>query len=136
MKKMVQKLFNICLILAITCTTFMPAFSIEAATPYTVEMVSNTTNNKVIGSYSTYSEAVKVMNAQNSTSTSVATVYKNGVVVNSKYAIFRLKPNTKTVYLYQNSGDSTAYTYTSPSYMTDTAFLDSNVCPKCTHDFI
>ncbi len=126
MKKMVQKLFNICLILAITCTTFMPAFSIEAATPYTVEMVSNTTNNKVIGSYSTYSEAVKVMNAQNSTSTSVATVYKNGVVVNSKYAIFRLKPNTKTVYLYQNSGDSTAYTYTSPSYMTDTAFLDSN----------
>lgn len=99
-----------------------------AAGAYSVEMVTNTSNNKVIGTYSTYSEALGVMNSQTSTSTSVASIYKNGKIINSKYALFQLKvkSSSTTINLYQNAGDSTSYTYTAPYYMSDAALIDSN----------
>ncbi|MBQ9011353.1 MAG: DUF5011 domain-containing protein [Bacilli bacterium] len=123
---MSKRLINLFLIFILVLPFFAPMEKAEAANAYSVVMVSNTSNNETVGTYATYSEAVKAMNAQTSTSSKVASIYKNGTIINSKYAIFRLKPNNGTVNLYQNSGDWSAYTYTRPSSMTDTAFLDSN----------
>lgn len=114
-------LFFSCFLL---CFLLFP--SVKAASSYTVKMVSGSSNNKVIGSYSSYSEAVSVMNKQNSSSTSVASIYKDNKIINSRYAIFRFNPSNNTINLFQNAGDSTAYTYTNPSSMTDTAFINSN----------
>lgn len=97
-------------------------FSVKASSSYSVEMVSNQSNNKVVGTYSSYEEALKVMNNQNSTDSNVATIYKDGVPVDSKYAIFKFKPSN-VYYLYRNSNDSTSYTYTHGSYGTDAALL-------------
>ena len=106
---------------------FLPC-AVKAAGPYSVEMVTNSSNNMVIGTYSTYSEAVRVMNNQTSSSTSVASIYKNGKIINSKYALFQLKvkSSSATINLYQNASDSTSYTYTAPYYMSDAALIDSN----------
>ena len=105
---------------------FVPPIKASAAGAYSVVMVSGTAGNKTVGSYSNYQDAVNAMNKQNSTSTSVATVYKNGKVINSKYAIFKLKPSTGTFNVYQDINDSSAYTYINPSSMLDTAFIDYN----------
>ena len=116
-----------CLLLTISFfAPFFPEFKVKAAGAYSVVMVSGTAGNKTVGTYSTYAEAVNVMNKQNSTSTSVATVYKNGKVINSRYAIFKLKPSTGTFNVYQELSDSSAYTYINPSSMLDTAFIDYN----------
>ena len=100
---------------------FMPFSKVEAASTYTVEMVANQTGNKVVGTYSSYSAALNAMNAQNSTASSVATIYRDGVPVDSKYAIFKFKPG-KTYNLY-TSATGGAYTYVHGSYGTDAALL-------------
>ena len=101
---------------------------VEAAGAYSVEMVTNSSNNRVIGTYSTYNEALNVMNNQSSNASSVASIYKNGKIINSKYALFQLKvkSSSATINLYQNAGDSTSYTYTAPYYMSDAALIGSN----------
>ena len=106
-----KKFSIITLILTIVLTSFMPFYKVEAATPYTVEMVSNNTNNAYVGSYSSYEDAVKAMNSQNSTSTSVATIYKDGVPIDSKYAIFKFKPTANNEY-YNLYSSSTGPMYT------------------------
>lgn len=126
MSKFFGKVFYLFLTLLIVVPLFIPSYEVKASSSYSVVMVSNSTNNKTVGTYSSYSEALKVMNSQNSTSTSVASIYKNGKIINSRYAIFQFYPNTGTVNLYQNASDFTAYTYTNPSSMTDAAFIDSN----------
>lgn len=126
MIKGLGKVCNLFLALLIVVPLLMPSYRVFAASSYSVVMVSNSTNNKTVGTYSSYDEALKVMNAQNSTSTSVASIYKNGKIINSKYAIFQFYPNNGTVNLYQNASDFTAYTYTNPSSMTDAAFIGSN----------
>lgn len=99
-----------------------PVYQVKAATPYTVEMVSNSSNNQYIGSYNSYEEALSAMNSQNSTETSVATIYKDGAPIDSKYAIFKLKPGG--VYnLYSSSNSSSVYTSIHGSYGTDAALL-------------
>ncbi len=105
---------------------FLPTHALAAT--YSVEMVSSSTNNQVVGTYSTYNAAVNAMNAQTSSATKVAAIYKNGVIINAKYAIFqfKVKSSSSTVYLYQNAGDTTSYTYTAPAYMTDAAFIGAN----------
>ena len=117
-----RKLSIITLIVITVLFSFMPFYKVEAATPYTVEMVSNTRGNEVVGSYSSYDEAVKAMKSQNSSSTSVATVYKDGRAVDSEYAIFKFKPGN-TYNLYRESNSSSAYTYVHGSYGVDAAFL-------------
>ena len=102
--------------------TFLPFYKVEAASTYTVEMVVNQTGNKVVGNYSSYSAALNAMNAQNSTSTNVATIYKDGVPVDSKYGIFKFKPG-KTYNLYRNSNSSSAFTAVHGTYGTDAALL-------------
>lgn len=123
-----HKVVNVLMCLLILCSFFGPFIpSAKAAGAYSVVMVSGTSGNKTVGSYSTYSEAVSVMNKQNSTSTNVATVYKNGKVINARYAIFKLKPaGNATSNVYQNVNDSSAYTYINASSMLDTAFIDYN----------
>ncbi len=100
----------------------LPFTSAKAAGTYSVELVTGSSSNQVIGTYGSYSEAKNVMESQNSNNASVATIYKDGVPVDSKYAIFKLKPNTM-VYLYRDSSSSSRYTYLNASYGTDTALL-------------
>lgn len=94
----------------------------KALGSYSVEMVSGTSSNRVIGTYSSYNEAKNVMENQNSNSSETATVYRNNVPVDSKYAIFKFKPNTM-IYLYKNSGSTSYYTYLNSSYGSDAAVL-------------
>ena len=117
-----RKLSIITLIFITALSNFIPFYKVEAATPYTVEMVSNTRSNAYVGSYSSYEDAVKAMESQNSSSTSVATVYKDGRAIDSEYAIFKFKPGG--VYnLYRESNSYSAYTAVAGSYGVDAAFL-------------
>ena len=100
---------------------FLPFIKVEAASTYTVEMVANQTGNKVIGKYNSYSAALNAMNAQSSNTNSVATIYRDGVPVDSKYGIFKFKPGS-TYNLYE-SATGKAYTYVHGSYGTDAALL-------------
>ena len=121
-----KKTLNIIMCILICISFYSPFMTIkvQAAGEYSVVMVSGTTNNKTVGTYSTYNEAKNVMNSQKSTSTNVAVIYKNNKIINAKYAIFKLNPVNTTVNLYQNVSDSSAYTYTNPAYMVDSAFVD------------
>lgn len=101
---------------------FLPFNSAFAAGSYSVEMVTGSSSNQVIGSYGNYNDAKNAMERANSNSASVATIYKDGVPVDSKYAIFKLKPNTM-VYLYRDSSSSNRYTYLNASYGVDAALL-------------
>ena len=116
MKKLLQFIFILFLMF-----NLVPSYEVEAASNYTVEMVANQTGNKVIGSYNSYSAALNAMNAQNSTANSVATIYRDGVPVDSKYGIFKFKPG-KTYNLYTSATGST-YTSIHGSYGTDAALL-------------
>ncbi len=100
---------------------FLPFIKVEAASTYTVEMVANQTGNKVIGKYNSYSAALNAMNAQSSNANSVATIYRDGIPVDSKYGIFKFKPGS-TYNLYE-SATGKAYTYVHGSYGTDAALL-------------
>ena len=100
---------------------FMPFSKVNAASTYTVEMVANQTGNKVVGKYNSYSAALNAMNAQNSNANSVATIYRDGVPVDSKYGIFKFKPGS-TYNLYE-SATGKAYTYIHGTYGTDAALL-------------
>lgn len=117
-----MKQFKLVIFALFLMFTFLPFYKVEAASTYTVEMVVNQTGNKVVGNYSSYSAALNAMNAQNSTSTNVATIYKDGVPVDSKYGIFKFKPG-KTYNLYRNSNSSSAFTAVHGTYGTDAALL-------------
>ncbi len=117
-----KKCFKLLVIILFLMFNFMPFYRVEAASTYTVEMVANQTGNKVIGSYSSYSAALNAMNSQNSTASSVATIYRDGVPVDSKYAIFKFKPGS-TYSLYTSSTTNSAYTSVSGSHGTDAAVL-------------
>ena len=107
-------------LLVFTIFAILP-FRVFAASNYTVEMVSNQTGNKVIGTYNNYNAALNAMNSQKSDANSVATIYRDGVPVDSKYGIFKFKPG-KTYNLY-TSATGSAYTYVHGSYGTDAALL-------------
>ena len=99
-------------------------FSTKAAGSYSVEMVSGSSNNRVIGTYNTYNEALSVMNSQSSSNNSVATIFRNGVPVDSKYAIFKFKPSGNSTFpLYRNAGSSSSYTSINTSYVGEAAVL-------------
>lgn len=102
----------------------MLPLKVKAIGSYSVEMVSNSSNNRVVGTYNTYNQALEAMNKQNSTDTSVATIYRNGVPVDSKYAIFKFKPSGNNTFpLYKESNSSSAYTSINTSYVGDAALL-------------
>ena len=102
---------------------FVPLY-VKAAGSYSVEMVSGSANNKVIGTYNTYNEAINSMNKQNSNSAAVATIFRNGVPVDSKYAIFKFKPSGNSTFpLYRNASSSSSFTSINTSYVGDAAVL-------------
>ncbi len=117
-----KKWFKIFIIILFLMFNFMPFYKVSAASTYTVEMVANQTGNKVIGRYSSYSAALSAMNSQSSNANSVATIYRDGVPVDSKYAIFKFKPGS-TYNLYTSSTTNSAYTSVHGSYGTDAAVL-------------
>ena len=101
---------------------FIPFYKVDAASSYSVEMVSGNSNNQLVGTYSNYHDALNVMNNQNSSNTRVASIFKDGVIIDSKYAIFKFKPGS--VYnLYRDSNSSSPYTSVHGSYGTDAALL-------------
>lgn len=108
-------------ILLILVMFIVPFCKVGASSSYTVQMVANKTGNKTVGTYSSYGSALSVMNSQNSSSDNVATIYKDGVPIDSKYALFKFKPGVFN--LYQNSNDSSAYTTISSYYGSDAALL-------------
>ena len=105
------------------CLVFLP-FCVSAAGSYSVEMVSGSANNKVVGTYNTYNEALNSMNKQNSNSNLVATIFRNGVPVDSKYAIFKFKPSGNSTFpLYRNASSTSSFTSINTSYVGDAAVL-------------
>ena len=84
-----KKIFNLLFILLALFINIFPFYHVDAASSYSVQMVSSSSDNKVIGTYSSYNAALSAMNSQNSSSTSVATIYRDGVPVDAKYAIFK-----------------------------------------------
>ena len=99
-------------------------FGAKAAGSYSVEMVSGSANNKVVGTYNTYSEALSSMNKQNSNNSIVATIFRNGVPVDSKYGIFKFKPSGNSTFpLYRNANSSSSFTSINTSYVGDAAVL-------------
>ena len=116
-----KKVFNFILFLFLI---LVPFYSVKAVSSYSVEMVSSSANNKVVGTYSRYSDALNVMNNQSSSESAVATIYKDGVPVDSKYAIFKFKPSGKSTYpLYRESNSTSAFTSINSSYGIDAAVL-------------
>ena len=119
-----KKRINLFFVLFLFAFCFMPFSAVKAVSSYSVEMVSSSSNNKVIGTYSNYGAALSSMNSQNSSDNMVATIYRDGIPVDSKYGIFKLKPSGKSTYpLYRNSNSSKAYTSINSSYGIDAALL-------------
>ncbi len=101
-----------------------PFYSVKAANSYSVEMVSSSAGNRVIGTYSSYSAALSSMNSQSSSSSLVATIYRDGIPVDSKYGIFKFKPSGKSTYsLYRNYNSTSEFTSINSSYGIDAAVL-------------
>lgn len=97
-------------------------FKVNAAGSYSVEMVSGSGANKLVGTYNTYSEAYSSMNSTSSSDSTVATIYRNGVPVDSKYGLFKFKPGV--VYkLYRDYNSPSQYTSIHSSYGSDAALL-------------
>lgn len=117
MKKTIKFIFLFVLFL-------FPFCEVKAVSSYSVELVNSSSFNKVVGTYNSYNEAVNVMNGLNSSESSVATIYKDGIPVDSKYAIFKFKPSGKGTYsLYRNSNSTSAFTSINSSYGIDAAVL-------------
>ncbi len=115
-----KRLFKLFIFLLV----LMPFYSAKAVSSYSVEMVSASSGNRVIGTYGSYAEAFNVMNSQNSSESVVATIYKDGIPVDAKYAIFKFKPSGKNTYsLYRDSNSASAYTSINSSYGIDAAVL-------------
>jgi len=113
------------LIVIISLFIFMPFGKVMAAS-YVVKNIS-TSGETTVGTYTNYASAKTAMNNQSSTSTNVAVIYKDGKLVNAKYALFKLKYSTSSPQyynLYQNVSDTTAFTYVSSMGAIDSAFID------------
>ncbi len=119
-----KKLINICLVVAILLSYFVPFTSVFAASEYQVTVLKVDGTSESLGTYYDYNEAKNKMNAYNSNASQVAVIYQNGTIINARYAIAKFYSVDTTVNLYLNSGDSTAYTYTNPAYGIDAAFID------------
>lgn len=100
---------------------FLP-FNIKAAGSYSVQMVSGSGANRTVGTYNNFASAVESMYAQNTDENNVATIYRDGVPVDSMAAIFKFKPSS--VYkLYRDEATSSEYTSIHSSYGSDAALL-------------
>lgn len=125
--KELKRISPISLILIFVLSIFIPIFPIEVKAsnaPYRVVMVNSSGNNTHIGYYSTYNSALTAANQQNSTDTSVATIYLNETkIVYAKYGLARVNVSKEsTIPVWQDN--SQQYSYLSPTSATDATFLN------------
>lgn len=122
-----KKVLNILLIINILfCYLFPIGMNVKAeGQEYVVSVLNKNGNIEELGKYSDYNEAKTKMNAHNSNSNSVAVMYRNGKIINAKYAMAKLIPGD-VARLYQESTKSynDYYTAVHTSYGLDAAFID------------
>lgn len=122
-----KKVLNIVLIINILfCYLFPIGMNVKAESQeYVVSVLDKNGNIEEIGKYNDYNEAKTKMNSHNSDSNSVAVIYKNGKLINAKYAMAKLIPGN-VARLYQESTKSynDYYTAIHTSYGIDAAFID------------
>ena len=125
MKKILMKLNNIVLVVAILLSCFSFPTTVKAAT-YSVNVLDSSGVVEQLGTFTNYSEAETKMLAYPSNENKTAAIYKDGKIVSARYAIVRFYTETGNLYLYKGENDSNAYTYTNPNYGVEAAFIDYN----------
>ncbi|MCI8778151.1 MAG: SH3 domain-containing protein [Bacilli bacterium] len=122
-----KKILNFILVINILfCYLFPINFNVKAeGVEYIVSVLNKKGDIEQLGKYTDYNEAKKKMNDHESTSDSVAVIYKNGKLVNAKYAMVKFIPGN-VARLYQESTKSynDFYTAVHTSYGLDAAFID------------
>ena len=115
-----------------SCICFFLSGYVYADT-FNVEVVSGGKSNTILGSYDNYNKAKEVMNNYASNDQNVAVIYKNGKVINAKYAVTRFtydKSNpagggaSNIHRLFSTPTATTPYTTVAAAYGLDSAFLD------------
>ncbi len=123
-----KKILNIFLIINILFCYLFPIgiqFNVKAEeVEYVVSELNKDGSLTEIGKYTDYNEAKQKMNEHKSDASKVAVIYRNGKLINAKYAMVKFNPRDTTINLYQTSTSSVYYTYTHPSYGLDAAFID------------
>ena len=94
---------------------------------YLIETVSSSGNNENIGCTDEYEEASTLMREYPSTKTDVAVIYKNGVLINAKYALTSFSGKGDGIKVFNNPNLSgQRYTYFAGDWGVDGVFLDYN----------
>lgn len=120
-----KKLLNILVLFSIILTIFMPLTYIKADTnTYSVVSIKSDGSINELGSYNDYNSAFNKMKEYNSNVNDVAVIRKNGKIVYTSYGIFRPSTSNSTIKIYSDNGSYLSYI--SPSYNSDTLFLDYN----------
>ena len=108
---------------------FLP-FGVKAAT-YQVEVVRSDAGNTSLGTFSDYNEAKRVMNEYPSDNKNVAAIYRDGKIINAKYAVSQFNYNhaapdsggADNIHrLFPSTTSSTVYTTVAAPYGIDAAF--------------
>lgn len=120
-----KKILNLLLVINILfCYLFPIGLNVNAAdNEYVVSVLNKNGDIVEIGKYQNYNEAKIKMNEHDSNSSNVAVIYKDGKLINSKYAMVKFKPGN-VIYLYQEATSSGYYTAIHASYGLDAAFID------------
>lgn len=120
-----KKILNLFLIFNILfCYLFPIGFCVKATeVEYKVSILNQKGEISDIGTYTNYNEAKKIMNEHDSSSSEVAVIYRNGKLINAKYAMVKFNPGN-VIYLYPESTSNSYYTAIHTSYGVDAAFID------------
>lgn len=122
-----KKILNVILVINILFCYFFPiGFNVKAeGQEYIVSVLNKKGEIQELGKYTDYNEAKKKMNEHQSNSESVAVIYRDGKLINAKYAMAKLIPDS-VARLYQEPTKSynDFYTAVHTSYGSDAAFID------------
>lgn len=120
-----KRILNILVLFSIVLTIFMPITNIKASSDtYSVVSIKSDGSVNKLGSFDNYSSAFNKLKSYSSTVNDVAVIRKNGKIVYASYGIFRPSTSNSTVNIYSQNGSYLSYI--SPSYDSDTLFLDYN----------
>lgn len=120
MKRIINIIFSIFLLILFV----VPKYNLSAIDNFIVYELKSDGTKTIIGEATTdYNAAYTLMNEYDANPTSVAIIEKNGIVVNSNYAIAKLK-GLFNVYSKPNRINDNYYTYLAGDYGVDAAFLD------------
>lgn len=120
-----RRWLNILVLFSIIMTIFMPIINIKASTnSYSVVSIKSDGSINEIGTFNDYSSAFNKMKEYKSNIDDVAVIKNNNKIIYASYGIFRPSDSNSIVKIY---GDDGSYLgYISPSYNSDTLFLDYN----------